>query len=49
MKKELSGLYSAGWCSEPETRATIAETFKERGYLLDPHTAVAVKVYGDAQ
>ncbi len=47
MKKELSGLYSAGWCSEPETRATIAETFKERGYLLDPHTAVAVKVYGD--
>ncbi len=47
MKKGLSELYSAGWCSEPETRATIAETFKERGYLLDPHTAVAVKVYGD--
>ncbi len=49
MKKELSGIYSAGWCSEPETRTTIAETFKERGYLLDPHTAVAVKVYGDYQ
>ena len=47
MKARLSGLYVAGWCSEPETRSTIAKTFKERGYLLDPHTAVAVKVYGD--
>ncbi len=47
MKAKLSELYSAGWCSEAETRATIADTFKAHNYLLDPHTAVAAKVYGD--
>ncbi len=47
MKARLSELYSAGWCSEAETRAAIADTFREHRYLFDPHTAVAAKVYGD--
>ena len=32
--------FSAGFCSDDETRAEIAEMFAQ-GYLMDPHTAVA--------
>lgn len=34
----------AGWASEDEVQATIHKTYEEFGYVLDPHTAVAVKV-----
>jgi threonine synthase len=33
-----------GWCSESECLETIRETFDRTGRLIDPHTAVAVKV-----
>ncbi|KKB84114.1 threonine synthase [Devosia limi DSM 17137] len=36
--------FSAGTTGEAETRATIATTLKNSGYLLDPHTAVGVHV-----
>ena len=36
--------FSAGTTGEAETKATIAQTFKGSGYLLDPHTAVGVHV-----
>jgi len=35
-------LFSAARVDEDETRATIANVFKETGYTLDPHTAVGV-------
>ncbi|MFI3226825.1 MAG: threonine synthase [Clostridia bacterium] len=39
--------FDAGFCDEKETNATIAEYLEKTGYLLDTHTAVAVKVYKD--
>jgi threonine synthase len=36
--------FAAGRASEAETSATIARTYKDAGYLLDPHTAVGVSV-----
>jgi threonine synthase len=36
--------FDAGTTSEAETAATIAGTLKASGYLLDPHTAVAVNI-----
>ncbi len=36
--------FSAGRASEQETAQTITDTLKESGYLLDPHTAVAIHV-----
>ncbi len=36
--------FSAGRCSEEETARTIKQTFAASGYLLDPHTAVGLKV-----
>lgn len=37
-------LFSAGNCSEEETLATIAEALKNSDKLIDPHTAVGLKV-----
>ena len=42
----MLGLLEAGCCNDRGTNRTTAETFKN-GYLLDTHTAVAVKVYND--
>lgn len=36
--------FAAGACSEDETLATITQVFENAGYLLDPHTAVGLKV-----
>ncbi len=47
VKKQLSGLFWAGCCSDEETKAQIHKTFTEEKYLLDTHSAVAVKVYED--
>jgi len=38
---------SAGWASETDVAETIKKVYDENGYLLDPHTAVAMKVYWD--
>ncbi len=47
VKSKLGGLFKAGCCSDDETKAQIRKTFEEEHYLLDTHTAVAVKVYED--
>lgn len=44
---KLRSLFAAGFCNDDETKATIADVFKNKGYLCDTHTAVAVKVYSD--
>ncbi|WP_420411949.1 threonine synthase [Roseibium sp.] len=41
---EMRQVFAAGRCDEAETSATIAELWKEAGYLLDPHTAIGVHV-----
>lgn len=45
MKEQLKDFYG-NYASEAETAETIARVFKETGYMLDPHTAVAATVYG---
>ena len=47
LKEELGRLFSGGTCSEKDTMLTIAEMHKEYNYLIDTHTAVAVKVLSD--
>lgn len=47
VKARLKERFYAGWCGEAETRETIRKTYREHDYLIDPHTAVAVKVYDD--
>jgi threonine synthase len=34
-----------GYCDDGETAKAIGELFRDRGYLMDTHTAVAVHVY----
>jgi threonine synthase len=40
---EVTGLFSGTAVDNPTTKATIAETYKNTGYMLDPHSAVGVK------
>ncbi len=47
VKAMLGDLFFAGCCSDEETKAQISKTFNEEHYLLDTHSAVAVKVYED--
>ena len=42
---KIRAAFSAGCCDDDATKRTIAETFKNDGYLCDTHTAVAVTVY----
>jgi len=41
---EIRARFTAERADESETAATIRTTLKETGYLLDPHTAVAIAV-----
>ena len=43
----LQSQFSAGCCDDRETMETIGRVFRERGYLMDTHTAVAAKVLAD--
>ncbi len=46
-ERELSALqkeFFGGCCDDEEAAKTIRETFREYGYLCDPHTAVAMNV-----
>ncbi|HBH94774.1 MAG TPA: threonine synthase [Ruminococcaceae bacterium] len=47
VKSRLSQLFYAGCCNDSETKAAIKECFESYSYLMDTHTAVAYKVYGD--
>ena len=40
----LREIYASGRCSEDETSATIAATFRSTGEVVCPHTAVGIKV-----
>ena len=44
---KVKSLFAAGCCDDAETKATIGKVFKDKDYLCDTHTAVAVKVYDD--
>ena len=46
-KKQTDKIFSAGWADEDEVADTIEEFFEEYGYISDPHTAVALKVWDD--
>lgn len=45
MKKRIDADFYGGYCSEEETREIIRRLYQEFGYVMDPHTAVAAKVY----
>ena len=45
--KIIAEEFAAGCCNDVQTLETIGKTFKEENYLLDTHTAVAVKVFED--
>jgi threonine synthase len=47
VKKILFEEFSAGCCTDDETKATIKEIYDRYSYTCDTHTAVAVKVYED--
>ncbi len=47
VEEKIKDSFAAGYCDDGQTKETIARTFKNRGYLCDTHTAVAVKVYED--
>lgn len=47
VKEKISGLFYAGCCNDKETKAAIKDCFGSYSYLMDTHTAVAYKVYGD--
>jgi threonine synthase len=40
----LDAAFRTGRISDQDMGATIAKTFEESGYLLDPHTAVGVEI-----
>lgn len=44
---KIRNIFDCGSCDDVRTKQTIAKTWKEHGYLLDTHTAVAVAVYED--
>lgn len=43
--KELFSMFAAGYAEEDEVLDAISEMYKEHGYLMDTHTAVAYAVY----
>ncbi len=45
--EKLSAEFEGGYCSDEDVSATIKHCFNDRKYLIDTHTAVAVKVYED--
>jgi len=47
VQKELNRIFSAGQSSEADTMKIISETFNNKKYLIDTHTAVAYKVLHD--
>ncbi len=44
IKEKISQLFFGGCCDDEATLDTIGKTFKEKNYLLDTHTAVALNV-----
>ena len=44
VKEKLDGVFASGCCDDRETAQVIGEVWKEKGYPIDPHTAVAFGV-----
>lgn len=44
LKDKLQRLFAAGYCDDTQTQAQIAKMWKEKKYLIDPHTAVGFHV-----
>ena len=44
IRAKLDKLFAAGCCDDAGTRETIGKLWREKGYLIDPHTAVAFHV-----
>ncbi len=44
IKAKMDELYWGGFCDEAGTAAAIADYYKNKGYLIDTHTAVAASV-----
>ena len=47
LKAKAAKGFWAGYAGEDATKAAIKSMFDENGYLIDPHTAVASRVYDD--
>lgn len=45
LKNKISELFYADYCDDNETLETIKNTFADKGYLMDTHTAVGYSVY----
>lgn len=46
MRSKLDDFFG-GYASEEQTKETICDIYKEAGYVMDTHTAVAAHVYGE--
>lgn len=44
---KIASTFRGGYADEGATAAAIKDMFEKEGYLMDPHTAVASKVYDD--
>ena len=44
IRTKLKRIFSAGCCDDAQTQAMIAKLWKDKEYLVDPHTAVAFHV-----
>ena len=44
MRQNLWRDFYGGWCGRADTVKAIRERFEKEGYLMDPHTAVAMHV-----
>ena len=45
IKNDISELFYADFCDDEETLETIKNTFNDKNYLMDTHTAVGYAVY----
>lgn len=45
VRAKVRELFFGGFCDDPATMRTITDTWRNDGYLSDPHTAVAIDVY----
>ena len=43
--RAMQKIIAGGYATDAETKETIKAVYERRGYLLDPHSAVGVKVY----
>ncbi len=44
VKKSLQTLFAAGFCDDARTKRMIGQVYRDKNYLIDPHTAVAFDV-----